>query len=65
MSGHTVGEKTSEFDRCGTTSEFGRPLKGFSGTGVGGNGSLGYFNAKADWNTDIIRSAHAHPSETE
>ena len=37
-------------------------LKGFTGVGMGGNGSLGYFSAKADWKIDVRSSAHTPPS---
>ena len=42
---------------CDTGSEFGRSLKGFSSAGIGRNGSLRYCNAKADWNSDIMKSS--------
>ena len=29
---------------------------------MGGYGFLGYFNARADWNVHIIKSAYTHPS---
>ena len=43
--------------------KFGGTLKGFTGVGMGGYGSPGYFNAKADRNIDIMRSVHT-PSST-
>ena len=37
-------------------------VDGFTGACTGCYGSLGYFNAKADWNIGIMRSAHTPPS---
>ena len=37
-------------------------LKGFTGAGMGENGSLGYFNAKGDRIIDIRSSEHTPPS---
>ena len=58
---HTVGERILGFV-CDTAGELAGVLKGFTGVGMGGNGSLGYFTAKADWNIDIMSSAHTPPS---
>ena len=57
----TAGERIFGFV-CDMAVELAEVLKGFTGVGMGGNGSLGYFNAKADWNIDIISSAHTPPS---
>lgn len=59
---HTVGERIFDFDCCATAGELAVILKGFTGVDIGGNGSLGYFNAKADWNIDIRSSEHTPPS---
>lgn len=58
---HTAGERILGFE-CDTAGELAELLKGFTGVGMGGNGSLGYFNAKADWNIDVKSSAHTPPS---
>ena len=58
----TVGERILDFVCWDTDGELAGVLKGFTGVGMGGNGSLGYFNAKADWNIDIMSSAHTPPS---
>lgn len=60
--GHTIGERILDFVCCDTAGELAWVLKGFAGVGMGWNGSLGYFNAKADWNMDIMSSAHTPPS---
>ena len=60
--GRTAGERILDFVCCDTAGELAGVLKGFTGVGMGGNGSLGYFNAKADWNIDIMSSAHTPPS---
>lgn len=60
--GHTVGERILDFECCDNAGELAEVLNGFTGVGMGGNGSLGYFNAKADWNIDINNSAHTLPS---
>jgi hypothetical protein len=60
LKGRTVGEGILDFD-CATAGEFGGTLKGFTGVGICGYGTLWYFNAKADWNIDIMRSAHTRP----
>ena len=57
-----MGERIFGFVWCETAGELAGVLKGFTGVGIGGNGSLGYFNAKADWNIDIMSSAHTPPS---
>jgi hypothetical protein len=58
----TVGERILDFVSCDTAGELAGVLKGLTGVDMDGNGSLGYFNAKADWNMDIMSSAHAPPS---
>ena len=60
--GHTAGERILGFVCCDTADEFPGVLKGFVGVDMGGNGSLGYVNAKADWNIDDMSSAHTPPS---
>ena len=40
-------------------------LNGFTGVGMCGSRSLGYFNAKADWNIDIMGSVYTPPSTKE
>lgn len=60
--GHTVGERILDFVCCDTAGELAEILNGFTGVGMGGNGSLGYFNAKADWKIDINSNAHTPPS---
>jgi len=60
--GRTAGERILDFVCCDTAGELAGVLNGFTGVGMGGNGSLGYFNAKADWNIDIMSSAHTPPS---
>lgn len=45
-----------------TAGEFGGVMKSFTGVAVGGNVSLGYFDAKVDWNIDIRSSEHTLPS---
>ena len=62
---HTAGERILDFVCCDTAGELAGVLNGFIGVGIGGNGSLGYFNAKADWNIDIMSSAHTPPSTKE
>ena len=57
----TVGEGILDFDYV-TVDEFGGTFKGFTGVGMGEYGYLGYFNARADWNIDIMRGAHTPPS---
>ena len=37
-------------------------LKGFTGVGTGRYESLGYFNAKVDWDINIVRSVYIHAS---
>ena len=58
---HTVGERILGFDYCGRAGELGGMLKCFTGVGIGGNETPRYFNAKADWNMDIIRSTRMPP----
>lgn len=58
----TVGERILCLVCCDTAGELAEVLKGFTGVDMGGNGSLGYFNAKADWNMDIMSSPHTPPS---
>ena len=48
-----------DFD-CVTAGEPGGTFIGFTGVGMGGYESLGYLNAKADF--DIMRSAHTPAS---
>ena len=60
--GRTAGERILGFVCCDTAGDLAGVLKGFTGVDMGGNGSLGYFNAKADWNIDIMSSAHTPPS---
>lgn len=60
--GHTVGERILDFVCCDTAGELAGMLKGFTGVGMVGNGSLGYFNANADWSIDINSNAHTLPS---
>jgi hypothetical protein len=48
-----------DFDTAGELNEV---LKGFTGVDMDGNGSLGYFSAKADWNIDIRSSEQTPPS---
>ena len=59
--GRTAGERILGFV-CDAAGELAAVLKGFIGVGMGGNGSLGYVNAKADWNIDDMSSAHTPPS---
>ena len=61
-SGRTVGEMSLGFDCCGRAGEFGRTLKYFTRVGIGGYASLGYFNAREDWNISVTRSARTPPS---
>ena len=58
---HTVGERILDFDYCGRAGEFGGMLKCFTGVGIGGNETPGYFNAKADRSMDIRRSIRMPP----
>ena len=60
--GHTAGERILDLVCRDEAGELTGVLKGFTGVGMGGNGSLGYFNANADWNIDIMSSAHTPPS---
>jgi hypothetical protein len=48
-----------DFDTAGGLDEV---LKGFTGVDMDGNGSLGYFSAKADWNIGIRSNEQTHPS---
>ena len=45
-----------------TAGDFDRALKGFGGVCMCGNGSIGYFNAKRDWNIDTGSNEHAPPA---
>ena len=58
---HTMGERILDFDYCDRAGEFGGMLKCFTGVGIGGNESLGYFNAKGLEYGHHKEHTYAHP----
>ena len=64
LSGRTVRERILDFDCCATAGEFGGTLKGFTGAGISGYGSLGISTRKLVGISyiNIIRSAHTPSS---